>query len=434
MLSKYAWVVPLKDKTGKSLVDAFDAVFKKDGRVPERLQTDAGKKFLNKEFQRILASKNVRHFVTYNETKAQIVERFNRTLKNRMWRYFTFQNGRRYVEALPALVEGYNKAYHRSIGTAPERVTQANAQEIWHRLYGKDFVKRSTRVRFKFKVYPLRLSVFNRMAHLQHDDFYLVLTSYARSEGVHDNRPQHFKVDLPKELFLEGEWEVGVTELLYTHTFYEPSRFALTYDLSDSDLMWEFTNRNVYDWIAVHFPRELYGDKSYRRLVLSMMDTLKEVGDKTGVGPGIDIVDLRDRFHVTMDPGASLRFSLPIAHMLGFVDDNFALRSQYKDGRFQIQHGVQRMSLVWVEQSGLPLRFEIAPLHGTANDNPRPFPRVESFSIASNLNIEPVFDGYKKSRDLRKIVTKRTSHVQETFRNVHFFKLEQRRIKRVEIA
>ena len=152
VLSKYAWVVPLKDKTGKSLVDGFDAVFKKDSRVPERLQTDAGKEFLNKEFQRFLASKKVLHFVTYNETKAQIVERFNRTLKNRMWRYFTFQNGRRYVEGLPSLVEGYNKAYHRSIGTTPERVTQINAQEIWHRLYGKDFVKRSTRVRFKFKV------------------------------------------------------------------------------------------------------------------------------------------------------------------------------------------------------------------------------------------------------------------------------------------
>ena len=96
------------------------------------------------------------------------------------------------------------------------------------------------------------------MAHLQHDDFYLVLPSHARSEGVYDNRPQHFKVDLPKELFLEGEWEVGVIDLLYTHTIYEPSRFALTYDLSDSDLMWEFTNQNVRDWIAVHFPRELY--------------------------------------------------------------------------------------------------------------------------------------------------------------------------------
>ena len=91
VLSKYAWVVPLKDQTGKSLVDAFDAVFKKDGRVPERLQTDAGKELLNKEFQRFLTSKNVRHFVTYNETKAQIVERCNRTLKNRMWRYFTWR-------------------------------------------------------------------------------------------------------------------------------------------------------------------------------------------------------------------------------------------------------------------------------------------------------------------------------------------------------
>ena len=94
----------------------------------------------------------MRHFVTYNETEAQIVERFNRTLKNRMWRYFTYQNRRRYLDALPALVESYNKAYHRSIGTAPERLTQTNAQEIRHRLYGKDFVKRSAQVRFEFKV------------------------------------------------------------------------------------------------------------------------------------------------------------------------------------------------------------------------------------------------------------------------------------------
>ena len=92
------------------------------------------------------------------------------------------------------------------------------------------------------------------------------------------------------------------------------------------------------------------------------------------------------------------------------------------------------MSLVWVEQPGLPLRFETAPPHGTANYNPRPFPRVDASSIASNPNIEPFFDGHKKSRDLRKIVTKRTSHVQESFKNVHFFKLEQQRIKQVEIA
>ena len=143
-------------------------------------------------------------------------------------------------------------------------------------------------------------------------------------------------------------------------------------DLSDSYLMWEFTNYDVEDWMTSYFPREHYINKRYQRLVLGMRETLKTVGIKAGLGPGIDIVGLRDRFYVTMSPGASLRFSLPIAHMLGFLDDNFALTSQYKDVRFQIQHGVQRMSLVWVQQPGLPLRFEIAPPHGTGNYNSRP--------------------------------------------------------------
>ena len=147
--------------------------------------------------------------------------------------------------------------------------------------------------------------------------------------------------------------------------------------------------------MAFYFPRQHYINKRYRRLVLEMREMLKTVGIKTGLAPEIDIVDLRGRFYVTMSPGASLRFSLSIA-----------LTSQYKDGQFQIQHGVQRMSLVWVQQPGLPLRFEIAPPHGTGNYNPRPFPRVEAFSITSNLDIEPLLDGYKKSRDLRKIVTK----------------------------
>ena len=102
-------------------------------------------------------------------------------------------------------------------------------------------------------------------------------------------------------------------------------------------------------------------EKSYRRLVLSIRDKLEEVGDKTGLEAGIFIVHIHDKFHIAMSPGASFRFSLPMAHMLGFLDDNFALRLQYNDGRFQIQQGVQRMSLVWVEQPGLSLVFKINP-------------------------------------------------------------------------
>ena len=139
----------LKDKTGVSLVNAVDVIFEQ-GRVPERLQTDAGKEFLNKHFQKYLKTRNVRHFVTYNKTEAQIVERFNRTLGMRMWRYFTLKNSHRYVDVLPELVRGYNASYHRSIGMRPDQVTDDNAQEVWRRLYGK--LKQERPVRFKFKV------------------------------------------------------------------------------------------------------------------------------------------------------------------------------------------------------------------------------------------------------------------------------------------
>ena len=114
VLSKYAWKVPLQDKTGESLVDTFDAVFKKDGRLPERLQTECRKRISK---QRVSAVSDIEErasfcHLNYNETRGQIVGRFNRTLKNLMWRYFTYQNGRRYLEALPAFVDSYNKAYH----------------------------------------------------------------------------------------------------------------------------------------------------------------------------------------------------------------------------------------------------------------------------------------------------------------------------------
>ena len=84
VLSRYAWVVPLKDKMGKTLKDEFQVVFK-SGRRPMRLQIDKGTEFTNQVFQKFLKEHNVHFFTTYNEeTKASIVERFNRTLKTQV--------------------------------------------------------------------------------------------------------------------------------------------------------------------------------------------------------------------------------------------------------------------------------------------------------------------------------------------------------------
>ena len=132
-LSKYAWVVPLKDKSGTSIVNAFKMIFKE--RICRRLRTDSGKEFLNSKFQSLLKSKGIIFFTSKNETKCAMVERFNRTLRSRMWRYFTATRQERYVDVLPQLVHSYNNSRHSSTGVAPASVNVMNGETIWRKLY-----------------------------------------------------------------------------------------------------------------------------------------------------------------------------------------------------------------------------------------------------------------------------------------------------------
>ena len=135
VLSKYAWVQPLKDKTGVALVKAFDKILKQGRRHPNRLQTDRGKEFYNRTFQRWLGEQGIHHFSTEGDAKASVVERFNHTLKERLYRYFTAANTSRFDDVLPELVQGYNATRHRSIGMAPQDVTWDNEEAVWKRLY-----------------------------------------------------------------------------------------------------------------------------------------------------------------------------------------------------------------------------------------------------------------------------------------------------------
>ena len=148
VLSKYAGVVPLKTKTGSSLVAAFKKIFQQ-GRKPNALQTDAGTEFKNRPFQTFLKSQKVRHFVTYNETKAQIVERFNRTLKGLLYKMYTSSSSYHYLDKLDSLVnDNYNQSVHRSIKMKPADVTVFNAQNLWRTLYGRQ----TSIIKYKFKV------------------------------------------------------------------------------------------------------------------------------------------------------------------------------------------------------------------------------------------------------------------------------------------
>ena len=78
-----------------------------------------------------------------------MVERFNHTLKTRMWKYFTTKNTHVYIDILQDIVHGYNHSYHQSIGRAPSSVRLLNVDEVRRKLYRKSWTKPGRELKFK---------------------------------------------------------------------------------------------------------------------------------------------------------------------------------------------------------------------------------------------------------------------------------------------
>ena len=148
VFSKYAWMIPLKNKSGPSLVEAFKVILS-SGRKPEKIMTDQGTEFLNRHFRALMKEEDIELYNTYNETKASIVERLIRTLKTKMWRYFTAKKTLRYVDMLQDLLYSYNHSVHRSIKTEPVSVTLENEKKVWHTLYSDHTEEKTPKYKFK---------------------------------------------------------------------------------------------------------------------------------------------------------------------------------------------------------------------------------------------------------------------------------------------
>ena len=99
LFSKYGWIVPLKDKKGETVTEAFKTIFK-EGRKPQYLWTDKGKQYYNKNMKELLEKNNITLYSTENEEKSSVCERWNRTIKTKMWKQFTVQGNTQYLDIL----------------------------------------------------------------------------------------------------------------------------------------------------------------------------------------------------------------------------------------------------------------------------------------------------------------------------------------------
>lgn len=132
VFSKYVFAIPLKNKSTKPVVDAFKFIFESQ-RVPDNLQTDKGLEFTNKDIQALFKQYNVHWYSTNSELKASVVERFNRTLRDMMWKKFTFNSNYKWVDMLPELINTYNNKIHRTINMTPvEASRKENESKLKH--------------------------------------------------------------------------------------------------------------------------------------------------------------------------------------------------------------------------------------------------------------------------------------------------------------
>ena len=128
LFSKYAWVVPLKDKRGITIVNAFEKIILK-GFKPNKIWVDQGGEFYNKRFKRFLKINNVEMYSTYNERKSAVAGRFIRILKNKIIKHMTAVSKNIYFDVLDDIVNKYNNAVHRTIKMKPIDVTSDSYAE-----------------------------------------------------------------------------------------------------------------------------------------------------------------------------------------------------------------------------------------------------------------------------------------------------------------
>ena len=89
LFGKYAFVIPLKDKKGISIVNAFNKIIKQSNRKPNKIWVDQGGEFYNSVFEKWLSDNDIIMHSTYNEGKSVVAERFIRTLKNKLYKHMT---------------------------------------------------------------------------------------------------------------------------------------------------------------------------------------------------------------------------------------------------------------------------------------------------------------------------------------------------------
>ena len=138
VFSKYAWVVPLKDKKGISIVYAFQKILKESKHKCNKIWVDKGSGFYNNSFKKWLKDNNIEMYSIHNDGKSVVAERFIRTLKNITYKYMTATTKNVYFDKLVDIANECNNTYHRTIKMKPADVKNNTYIDFGKEVNNKD--------------------------------------------------------------------------------------------------------------------------------------------------------------------------------------------------------------------------------------------------------------------------------------------------------
>lgn len=202
IFSKKAYAKPLKNKTANEVTQAMKSILDSLNHPIRHLHVDEGKEFYNSSMKKMLKDRNINLYSTYSTKKAAIVERFQRTLKSKMWKIFSYRGSYKWIDILDKLISDYNCTKHKTIKMKPNDVNIQNQQKLLDTVYNrKHVVSANTKPKFKIGDF-VRLSKYKHVFEKGYTANYT--TEVFQINDVRNTNPITYKL-----IDLEGDEILG---------------------------------------------------------------------------------------------------------------------------------------------------------------------------------------------------------------------------------
>ena len=192
--SKHGWTIPLKNKYGQSITDAFSQIIKTSKRKPNLLETDDGKEYVNKIFNEFLNYNNIKRYSRYTDKGAVFAERFNKTIRNSLKKPVFLAGEASWINELPSVIKKYNNSIHSSTKMTPVQASKKSNEKLVY----SNLQDRRVRQTPKFKLGQLVRTADIKRVFSKGDSTNYSYKLYTISEIIHDTIPSYRKDYLPE--------------------------------------------------------------------------------------------------------------------------------------------------------------------------------------------------------------------------------------------